>query len=398
MLLDNEQILARLKAADALDPEDGGPGGEAYVEATRSIVPHAAALGDPDLLFRAILSFTWALRSKPLEKGTSDFFGEALPALRKCLLMWHAEPHLFREDLVRAMWSQLFLIVDAYVWLYPEPAPRIHRFLDELERYCPPSRQETRYAIDHYRMKVEARRGDHDAVERLWTRLRGQGRPQAHFRLQGMATHEALMWRRLGRNDRAVEALAPLATGLLADKGSGTRTRADALIMPFLCAGRVGEAVAAHQQSYKVPGMKVEDVAAHLEFCARTGNAERGLGVLRRNLRYFEKDVSSVEAMWTAAAAALLCDRAVAEGLDREWTWPCDCDDPECGEAVEWSYSELGAALRQEVTDFSRRLDELNGTSFSSEKADELMRADPIIAELPLPPDAAGTAREAPSA
>jgi hypothetical protein len=382
VLLDRDEIRARLQAADELDPEDGGPGGEVYVEAMRSILPHAEALGDPDLLMRARLSFAWALRSKPLKKGPSDFFGEALPVLRACLLMWHAEPHRFPEHDVRAMWNQLFLIVDAYVWLYPEPAQRIHRLLDELERHCPPTRRWTRHAIDHYRMKVEARRGDLGAVERLWRRLRAQGEPEEHLHLDGKAVHEALMWRRLGRNDRAVEVLAPLAAGQIPTREGGEHT--DDLIMPYLCAGRLEEAVAAHQRTYARSGMKLEDVAAHLEFCARTGNEERGLDVLHRNLHYFRSEVSSVEAMWTAAAAALLCRRVMEKDLDREWIWPCDCDDPGCDASTVWSYADLGSHLRREAVDFSLRVDELNGTPFQSEKIRELLHAEPIVDALPL--------------
>jgi hypothetical protein len=387
MLLDQDEISARLEAADGLDPADGGPGGEVYVEAMRSIVPHAEALGDPELVFRVRLSFTWALRSKPLKKGSSDFFGEAIPVLRKCLLMWHAEPHRFPEGDVRAMWNQLFLIVDAYVWLYPQPAPRIHRLLDELERYCPPTRRWTRYAIDHYRMKVEARRGDLDAVERLWRRLRAQTAPEEHLYLDGKAAHDAIMWQRLGRNDRAIEVLAPLVAGQIRTRAGAEH--ADDLLMPYLRAGRLDEAVAAHQRTYARPGMKLEDVAAHLEFCVRTGNEERGLDVLQRNLHYFEQDVSSVELMWTATAAALLCRRVMEKDLDREWIWPCDCDDPECDAGAVWSYTDLGSRLRWQAVNFSQEVDELNGTSFQSEKIIELLHAEPIVGDLPLPSDTA---------
>ncbi|REE97864.1 hypothetical protein [Thermomonospora umbrina] len=380
MLLDREQIRAALEAAAELDPEDGGPGGEAYVEATRAIVPHAEALGDPELLYRARLSFAWALRSKPLKKGPSDFFHEVLPVLRTCLLTWHAEPHLFSAHNVRAMWNQLFLIVDAYTWLYPEPAQRIHRLLDDLERHCPPTRRWTRYAIDHHRMRVEGRRGDADAVERLWRRLRAQGDPEEHFLRDGKATGDALMWQRLGRNDRALEVLAPL---------SADRAHADDLITPYLHAGRLEEAVAAHQRSYARQGMKLEDVAAHLEFCARTGNEERGLDVLHRNLHYFRGEVSSVEAMWTAAAAVLLCRRVMEKDLDREWIWHCDCDDPDCDFSAVWSYADLDSRLRWEVVDLSLRVDELNGTSFQSEQVAALLNAEPIVDALPLPPDTA---------
>lgn len=378
-----EEIRARLAEANRLDPADGGPGGTGYVEAMRALVPHAEALGDPGLLFTVRLSFSWALRFKPLEdKGSGAFFGEAVPVLRRCLLMWHAEPHLFDADDVRAMWNQFFLNVDVYTWLYPEPADRIHRFLDELEKYCPPTRVWTRYAIEYHRMIVDARRGDVGAVERRWHRLRAQGDPDEHFHLDGKACQESRMWQRLGRNDRALEVLAPLAAGQVSARG---QEFADDLIMPYLRAGRLDEAVVAHQRTYARPGMKLEDVAGHLEFCARTGNEERGIEVLHRNLNYFANDVTSVESMWTAAAGALLCRQVLAKNLDREWIWPCDCG-KECDCQTEWSFADLGAVLRWDAVAFAAKVDELNGTGFQGEKIREVLASGPIVGSLPLPP------------
>ncbi|WP_433334481.1 hypothetical protein [Spirillospora sp. CA-294931] len=387
MLLDREEIEAELDAANKLDEGDGGPGGLAYVEAMRSIVPHAEALGDPALLFRVRLSFSWALRSKPLTNGPSDFFNEAIPVLRRCLLAWHSEPHLYPEDDVLAMWNQFFLIVDAYTWLYPEPAERLHRLLDELEKYCPSSRRWTRYAIDHYRMTVDARKGDVEAVERSWRRLRAEGPPESHFLLDGMVSYEARMWLRLDRVDRAIEALAPLTAGQITSREG--REHRHCLIMPYLRAGRLDEAVQAHQGTYAASKMKLEDLAAHLEFCARTGNEERGLDVLRRNLGYFAEDVASVEAMWTAAAAALLCRRVMERDLDREWVWHCACDEVGCDCYRVWSYADLGSCLRWEAMNFADRVDGLNGTTFLSREIGELLRAGPLTGDLPLPPDTA---------
>ncbi|GAA0948910.1 hypothetical protein [Actinocorallia libanotica] len=384
-MLDRDEIHTRLKAAEKLDPEDGGPGGEAYVEAMRSVLTHAEALGEPNLLFRARLSFAWALRSKPLEKGKADFFGEALPVLRRCLLMWHAEPHLFDAHNVRAMWNQLFLVVDAYIWLYPEPVQRLHRFLDELERYCPPTRRSTRYTIDHYRMKLDARRGDLDAVERTWLRLRAQDEPEEHLNLAGKAAIESRMWQRLGRGDRAVAAAAPLAAGRFPTK----KDRRDALVLPYLNAGRLDEAVAAHQHTYTGTDLKLDGTAIHLEFCARTGNEERGLDVLHRNLDYFENEVATVEYLWTAAAAVLLCRRIMAKDLDREWVWDCACDDPDCDATPVWTYAIFASRLYWEVVNFAEELDGLNGTTFQSEKIRELLHAEPVTDDLPLPPDTA---------
>ncbi|GLZ06224.1 hypothetical protein Acsp03_36900 [Actinomadura sp. NBRC 104412] len=387
MLLGRDEVLARLAAADRLDDADGGPGGEVYLEAVREVVPHAEALGDPEVLFRTKVTFAWALRGKPLNGEPLAFFSEALPVLHECLRMWHAEPHLYPEDLVHWMWCQLFLVVDAYVWLYPEPAQRIHRLLDDLERHCPPTRTGTRYAIDHYRMTVEARRGDLEAVERIWRGLRWRAGAETHFVMPGVVCHEALMWRRLGRADRAVEVLAPLMAGHVG--ASEDSEVGDDLIMSYLCTGRLEEAVAAHQRTYTRPGKKLEDIAAHLEFCARTGNEERGLDVLHRHLFKAAGEVTSVEGMWTAAAAALLCRRVLEKDMDREWFWPCDCDDPGCDAFTVWSYSALFSDLRWQVVNFALKLDELNGTTFQSEKVTEFLHAGPIAEHLPLPPGTA---------
>ncbi|GAB2826452.1 hypothetical protein GCM10022221_25610 [Actinocorallia aurea] len=375
-----ESVLARLDAANRLDEQDGGPGGELYVEAMRAILPDAEALGDPGLLFRVRLSFTWAMRYRPLPDGEGDFFAEVLPLLRTCLLAWHADPHLFDPGDVTAMWNQLFLVVDAYIWLYPQPAPRIHRLLDELARHCPPDAGATRHAIDNYRMKTEARRGDVEAVERLWSRVRRHPVPTEHLRGEAAETW-AVMWLRLGRPDRAVELLAPRMAGPHGD------LRTDDLVVPFLREGRLAEAAAAHQRVYARPGMKVEDTAAHLEFCALTGNEERGLDVLHRNLGHVTGRVSSVEHTWTAAAAALLCQRVMARDLDRQWFWQCDCADPRCDFLAAWSYSALASRLYWEAVDRALRIDELNGTASLSERILALLHAEPVTDALPLPPD-----------
>ncbi|GAA4079898.1 hypothetical protein [Actinomadura miaoliensis] len=385
MLLDRNEIEARLEAAGKLDSEDGGPGGEVYVEAMRDILPHAEALGDPDLLMHARLGFTWAtLRS---DREAQEVFRVILPVLRRCLLDWHAAPHRFRPGLVEAMWNQFFNICDCYVRLFPEPARRIHRFLDELERYCPPTRRSTRYAIDQYRMKVEARRGDRDAVERLWRELRAQGEPEEHFHLDGKIGGDAFMWQRLGRDDRAVEVMAPVLAGQIEVRNG--RNRSDALLLPYLRAGRLDEAVAAHQSTYTRHRMRLEELGAHLQFCALTGNEERGLDVLDRNVDRFFTRTGGVEWLWTAAAAVLLCRRVMEKDLDRQWFRSCECDESRCHHGAVMSYADLGARLRWAVVDFSLELDEMDESTFMSEQVSKIMHAEPIMESLALPPGTA---------
>ncbi|MBA9004470.1 hypothetical protein [Thermomonospora cellulosilytica] len=386
MTAGRQELRARLDAAYELDG-----GSEGYRAATKAILPHAEALGDFELLFEARLAYTFGLRSKPWKNNPREVTGEWLAVLRQCLLMWHAEPHRYPEGNVSAMWAQLCQVLDAFVRLFPEPADRIRRLIDELERHCPPGHG-ARYVLDHERLQLAARCGNLDEVERLWRRLRAQDPPEGILVPAGVAAQNAIMWARLGRDDRAVEALAPVLAGQV-PTGEGVDLE-DRLLMPYLRLGRLDEAVAAHQRTYTRPGMKLEELAAHLEFCARTGNEERGLDVLHRNLGRIDYGFAShvtarFDAMWTAAAAALLCRRAAEKGLDREWVWECDCEGPDCGSMAVYTYTELGANLRWSAMDFAERMDELNGTSHLSERIDALLHAEPIVDRLDLPPDAA---------
>ncbi|MBE1537265.1 hypothetical protein [Actinomadura algeriensis] len=376
MRVTKEELSGRLDAAWKLDPDEPGGGAERFMAAMSALVPDAEALGDPALLFRVRLGHAYALRFRGWEKHSGEVMGERLGLLRKCVLMWRAEPHLHHESDVRAMWSQIYTVVDWYVRFDVEPADRVHRLLDELERHCPPTRRWSRFALDFARMKLEARRGNIPEVERLWRLLDAQGPPEEHLYQDGFACATSTMWNRLGYPERAAAALAPLAAGRL--RRETKNLWETGLIMPYLHMGRVEEAVALHQRTYARRNMKLENVAAHLEFCARTGNVERGMDVLHRNVPRLGSDCDYVDEMWTAAAAALLCRRICELGFDREWYWPCRCDDPACEAQVLMSYAELGGTLRWRALRLARRIDRMDGVSHLAGRIEALVRAGPL--------------------
>lgn len=383
---DKQELRALLDAAKKLDGST-----ESYRATAKANLRLAEALGDPAMLFEARLDYGFGLRSKPWTDDPRKVLGEWLAVLRQCLLMWHAEPYRYPEYNVEAMWAQLLQVLTAFVESCPEPADPIHRLIDELERYCPPTHY-GRYTLDHMRMHLAARCGHLQETERLWRRLRAQNPPEGVFIPVGTAARTATMWIRLGRDDHAVEELAPVITGQLPD--SEGRDHEHLLLMPYLRMGRLAEAVAVHQRTYARSDLRLEGIAAHLEFCARTGNEERGLEILHRHLgKWINPDFTSemsarFDAMWTAAAAALLCRRAAEKGLEREWVWPCRCKAPDCQWPPIHSYARLSAELRWSAMEFARRLDELNGTSHVSERIDALLHAEPIVDRLDMPPDA----------
>lgn len=174
MLVTKEQLQKRLDAAWKLDPDEPGGAKEPFVAAMDALLADAEALGDPDMLFKVRLGYTYSMRSKPWKKHSREVIGEALRVLRQCLLMWHAEPQRYRESHVTAMWSQLNNVIEWYIRFDVEPADRVHRLIDELERYCPPTRPWSRYALDSARMQLEARRGNVAEAERLHGLLEAQ--------------------------------------------------------------------------------------------------------------------------------------------------------------------------------------------------------------------------------
>ncbi|TDB83681.1 hypothetical protein E1264_27420 [Actinomadura sp. KC216] len=379
-----DELRRRLDAAYKLDPDDnGGVGKETYWRTMQAILGDAEVLGDAELLFEARLAYGWSLRGKTWKKDSREIFTEWLGLLRACLTMWRADPDGLSEGNVTAMWNQFFNIIDAFIRIYPEPADRVHRLIDELERQCLPSRPKVFTVLGRYRMEIEARRGNLAEVERLWQEFHLAETPLGHVLPDGVAEVGATMWERLGRGDRAIESLTPVLTGQI--PGREGHVYVDGLLMPYLRAGRTDEAVAAHQSTYTRTGMKLEDLAAHLEFCALTGNVERGMDVMRRNLERLNGTVTTIESMWTAAAVALLCRRVTERGLDEEWAWSCEEDGCTCDAAPIRSYAELGAERRWGALNFALDLDEMDGTTFTSETLMKRMHAEPVVERLDLP-------------
>ncbi|WP_262403189.1 hypothetical protein, partial [Actinomadura sp. CNU-125] len=132
--------------------------------------------------------------------------------------------------------------------------------------------------------------------------------------------------------------------------------------------------------------MMYDELGAHMEFCARTGNEERGLDVLHRNFDCVSFSFRAVEGMWAMAAVALLCLRAAAKGLDRDVCVPCHCGgvDEDCDWLPLVTYAKLAKQLRWAALDHAEHLRELDGTPHLFEAVDALLFAEPVVERLEL--------------
>lgn len=194
----------------------------------------------------------------------------------------------------------------------------------------------------------------------------------------------------LGRDAEAIESLEPALTGSVPVREDGDPARfADHLLLPYLRTGRAEEAGALHARTWRgrLTGFRL---ASHLEFCARTGNEERGREILHRHLEPLADDLGSILRIREYAAAALLCPCGwprAADGTIRgsglRTTGPCGGDIGGDGET--WTYAELHEEFRDDVLSLADHMADSDGTACIRERMGALMDAGPIVAHLPLP-------------
>ena len=109
-----------------------------------------------------------------------------------------------------------------------------------------------------------------------------------------------------GRDEEALALAEPVLNRQLTctEQPQGILTK---LLLPYLRTGRLAEAADAHRRAYRVVRgnlADLDDIAEHVLFCARTGNAPRGLELVERHLGWLDKAPSPIMTPCSAASAA----------------------------------------------------------------------------------------------
>ena len=93
-------------------------------------------------------------------------------------------------------------------------------------------------------------------------------------------------------------------------------------LLPYLRAGRLEDARAAHFRSYSLARDNADNlsiIANHLIFCAVTGNEARGLSMLERHLSWFVHDQLNADGQFAGLlAAGVLLDAVTAAGFGEQ--------------------------------------------------------------------------------
>jgi tetratricopeptide (TPR) repeat protein len=351
------EISALLEQAGAM------PYGEARSVLVEGALRRAEALGDDVLAFDARMELTecYTHGGEP---------AKSFATFSRCLAEFDAEPARFdRMRMLTLLWHFKWIV--SGLTKFPEvPLVRAYDALDDMERRYREAGEGLQPVYAH-RCHIAAHVGDPSADD--WF-IRWRTEPRGTLSdcegCDPTAQVEFLVSR--GRDTTAVELAAPIVAGTL----TCTEQPQDiltALLVPYVRTGRTAEAAAAHRRAYRVMrgrAHNVEELAAHLSFCALTGNEARGLEILRAELPLLDRAPSPRAEMAFAASAALLLRRVAESGY---------------GSADDQATQERLAARARSI---AARFDQRNGTAEQGKRVEAVLAAEPLSGFLPLTPHA----------
>lgn len=334
------------------------------------LVAEAEGTGDRPLLVEALIGLTIAYsHSAECDKMFVPF--------SRLLRMWDENPADFDEDDAHQLFW-MFKWVSGDAMAQPQiPLASIEEWLVEMRR---------RYRIaGHSERAVHARDfevarylGDVERAERALSALLAADRDEMAD-CHACELHEQGQWQvERGDDAAALEVWRPVLEGRESCLHEPHATLARSLL-PLVRLGRLDAARSHHLRGYRM-ARSVEalgsSVAAHVEFCALTGNEPRGLEILAEQTPRWELRGDALPYMEWMACAALLSRRVVDLGHgDRPVPGP---------PGRQWTAAALLEHATDEALAMAVRFDERNGSTRVSDLLRLQMGAEPLLDSLPL--------------
>ncbi|MFI9390398.1 tetratricopeptide repeat protein [Streptomyces bauhiniae] len=313
----------------------------------------------------------------------------------RLLRMWDERPEDFDAYEAHALhWT--------FKWMTAGMLGRPHVPLASVENWL--GEMERRYRVAGYSERavraaefgIASHIGDRARAERAyaaWLAADRDDMADCHAcELRGQGGWQA----RSGRDAEALELWAPVLEGefACAHEPHGVLARS---LVPLLRLGRVEEARAHHLRGIRLvrPMESMRDAyAAHVEFCALSGNEARALELLAERPAYFTDTGHPRSLLEFLAVVTLLMDRLTALGQGaRQVPGPA---------GRTWTARELAGHARVEALALAARFDARNGTSHIGDLTRATMAAEPLVERLPLgvrtapaPPPVAEEVRDA---
>jgi tetratricopeptide (TPR) repeat protein len=352
------------------------PYGPERIALVEQVVAGADAAGAADLQFRARMQATvsYVYSGEPVRSFATFAW---------CVAEYDRDPARYADQARFLLWHHKYMVTG--LTRFPDlPLDRAYDTLDQMQQrwadggYSP-------HAVYAYRHRLAIHVGDQLAAQEWYGRWCEATRDDLSDCAGCDPSAKALYLAGLGRDEEAVALAEPVLRGEVACSEQ-PQDILTTLLLPYLRTGRLEQARDAHRRAYRLHRRHLADlgrIAAHLEFCALTGNEARGIDILERHLGWLDRAPSPHAAMEFAAAGALLLRRA------REVRHPIGAvRRPGFGHrpALEVDPSALAIELASLALDTAAEFDERNGTEQQSAVVRERLDAVPLVEYLPLAP------------
>lgn len=382
---DPDELERQLKDAKGL------PASLAKVARLKELARLIEPTGRVDLRIEAHLSVSEALKESP-EPGNKETDQRYIAQFAHCVALHKAHPEQFTAAQFQRLWTAFFWVSLKFLEDNPAlvSAAQARAILDDMAAHCPGDKV---WELHRLRMKLEMRCGDLEAAERCERRMRSA----AGFDLdrRHVAVSLGIMWGFVGRHEDVLRTVGTYSRGEGIDDFSlnwaDPRAAQGQLALVHLHLGQHEQARRAHLADTDREQLRSWSLAQHLEFCARTGNLDRGLELMHRHLhKLCPMYVGVVNSHLHAAVAALL-RRVIEAGRGHE-SFHLPKDDgahgplETCGGGRDWTYEQYFHSNLAHAMHYAFRVDNVYATTVHSRSVHRIAHAEPV-ARVEMPED-----------
>lgn len=358
----------RIRAALAENAEE--PEGAARNARAEELLAEAESAGDRPLLVDALLNLIGAYNFSP----ESD---KAFVPFSRLLRMWDEGPGDFGEGAThRLHW--IFKWVSSGMLDQPHiPLESIESWQAEMaHRYRLAGHSER--AVRQSEFSIARHIGDLPRAARAYAAWLSAERDEMSD-CHACELHEQGSWQeRQGDDDKALRLWEPVLRGDHSCLHEPHAVLASSLL-PLVRLGHTDRARANHLRGYRMARSLASmryAVAAHIEFCARTGNEARGLEILAEQTGHWDPAGDPDTYLdWTACTALLMRRLTDLGHATQPVPGPPERD---------WTAVTLLEHAADEALAVAARFDRRNGTTAVSDAARTRMSGQPLLERLPL--------------
>jgi hypothetical protein len=347
-----------------------GPGQIALVE---QVIGHADAQHLPQLAFAARMHGINAYH----------YGGEparAMVVFAWCLAEFDRDARAYERFQHTLLWFFKYMIISLN--RFPEvPLEQTYAVLDDMQRRWNETGHSL-HAVHAYRHRVASHIGDVAAAERHYELWCAAPRDQLSDCVGCDPSSKAWWLAGRGRDEEAIAIAEPVLDGHLTCREQPQSIQTT-LMGPYLRTGRLDQARDAHRQAYRRqrPHLhNLENIADHVEFCARTTNTARAIEITERHLGWLDRAPSPWAELVFAATASYALRAAQHERADLSVLRPEHRDRP----AARVGAADLAEELSARAVALAERFDRRNGTSAVGTFTRSRLEGPPWIDRLPL--------------